>query len=142
MNQQSHQQSNQQANQQGFQQNLDESIETAQKLSHEARTIAQQVASAQVSAARAIFNLSNIWTLGSLTPLASRFEEGLGLYARTLEQVQDTTQQTIDQHATQYKNTARQGAGWASSNSQQPQSEQGRTGEQKDASRLYERQTS
>jgi hypothetical protein len=116
-------------------QSLDEGVETAQQLSHEARTIAQQMAAAQVSAARAIFNLSNIFAMGSLTPLAIRFEEGLGLYTRTLEQVQDTTQQAIDQQATQYKNTAKPADRWASQGAQQSQAEQ------QDASRLYEHQS-
>jgi hypothetical protein len=121
------------------QQMVDDGLESAQELSHQARNIAQQMAAAQVAAARAIFNLTNICSLGSLTPLAIRFEEGLGLYTRTLDQVQDTTQQAIDKQATQYRDIAKQGDSWVAQGQQQ-QSEKKQGGDKSDASRLYEHQ--
>jgi hypothetical protein len=95
------------------QQLLEEGRRTAHDLSEEASSISRQLVHAQVAAARAAFNISNLWSLGRLSPIADRFEEGLDLYERTVGQVQDTTKHLADANASQIAEIAKTTDRWA-----------------------------
>jgi hypothetical protein len=122
------------------QQDLNQGVDAAQQLSREARSIGQQMAEAQVAAARAVFNLTNIWTLGTLTPLAGKFEEGLNLYSRSIEQVQEATQHNIEHQASQFRSASTQSPHSTQRGTQQPQSSEQQGRQNGDSSKLYEHQ--
>jgi hypothetical protein len=95
------------------QQLLEEGRRTAHDLSEEASSISRHLVHAQVAAARAAFNIGNLWTLGRLSPIADRFEEGLDLYERTVVQVQDTTKHLAEANASQLAEITKSTDKWA-----------------------------
>lgn len=91
--------------------NVEQITSNARSLNREIGNLTEQVAAAQVAAARALFNMQNAWSFGSMTPLAGRFEEGLNLYERTVHDLQDSRDKVAESMFKQVNpNTQRQTA--------------------------------